>query len=43
MAGMRDRLIHGYSEVDFNLVWETIQKKLTELKSEIQKILDEEK
>jgi uncharacterized protein with HEPN domain len=36
-------LIHGYSEVDFNLVWETIQKKLTELKSEIQKILDEEK
>ena len=33
----------GYSEVDFNLVWETIQNKLTELKSEIQKILDEEK
>ncbi len=43
MAGMRDRLIHGYSEVDFNLVWETIQRKLTELKLEIQKILDEEK
>jgi len=43
MAGMRERLIHGYSEVDFNLVWETIQRKLTELKLEIQKILDEEK
>ena len=43
MAGMRDRLMHGYSEVDFNLVWETIQRKLTELKLEIQKILDEEK
>ena len=23
MAGMRDRLIHGYREVDVNLVWRT--------------------
>jgi len=42
MAGMRDRLIHGYSDVDLNLVWETIQKRLPELKSEIQNILKEE-
>jgi len=43
MAGMRDRLIHGYSEVDLNLVWETVQKRLPKLKSEIQNILKEEK
>jgi len=40
---MRDRLIHGYSEVDLNLVWETVQKRLPKLKSEIQNILKEEK
>lgn len=43
MAGMRDRLIHGYSDVDLNLVWETVQKRLPKLKSEIQNILKEGK
>lgn len=43
MAEMRDRLIHGYSEVDLNLVWETIQNRLPKLKSDIQNILKEEK
>lgn len=42
MAGMRDRLIHGYSEVDLNLVWETIQNRLPKLKSDIQSILKDE-
>jgi len=33
IAGMRDKLIHAYSEVDLNLVWKTIQKRLPELQS----------
>jgi uncharacterized protein with HEPN domain len=33
IAGMRDKLIHAYSEVDLNLVWETIHKRLPELNS----------
>ena len=33
ITGMRDKLIHAYSEVDLNLVWITIQKRLPELKS----------
>ncbi len=33
IAGMRDKLIHAYSEVDLNLVWKTILKRLPELKS----------
>ncbi len=39
MAGMRDKLIHAYSEVDLNLVWMTIKRRLPQLKSEIEKIL----
>jgi len=28
MAGMRDRLIHGYFGVDYNLVWTTIKNRI---------------
>ena len=27
MAGMRDRIIHGYDDVDFGEVWRTIDRK----------------
>lgn len=27
IAGMRDKLIHAYSEVDLNLVWKTIHQR----------------
>lgn len=39
MAGMKDRLIHFYFGVDYNLVWETIKKKIPEVKPLIRKIL----
>ena len=38
MAGMRDKLIHFYAGVDHNLVWETIQTKLPELKKALQQL-----
>ena len=41
IAGMRDKLIHSYSEVDLKLVWMTIQQRLPELKSTVEKIFDE--
>ena len=41
IAGMRDKLIHSYSEVDLKLVWMTIQQRLPELKSTVEKILDD--
>ena len=40
IAGMRDKLIHAYSEVDLKLVWKTIQKRLPELKTLIEKMLE---
>lgn len=43
MAGMRDRLIHAYFGVDFELVWDVVQKRVPALRDEIASILDEGK
>ena len=40
IAQMRDRLIHGYFGVDYQLVWDVVYEKLPELKSSIQRIID---
>lgn len=39
MAGTRDRLIHGYFSVDFELVWDIIQTKIPSLDAGIRRIL----
>src|SRR3972149_9585374 len=33
MAGMRDRLIHFYFGVNYKIVWETVKKRLLEVKT----------
>lgn len=38
MAGMRDRLIHAYFGVDYQLVWMTIKKRLPQAKQTIAQI-----
>jgi len=38
MAGMRDRLIHAYFGVDYQLVWTTIKSRLPAAKDAIRKI-----
>ena len=42
MAGMRDRLIHGYFGVDLELVWDVVSTRVPDLRSQITKILDAE-
>ena len=42
MSGMRDRLIHAYFGVDYQLVWTTIQERFPQVKPQIRKILKEE-
>lgn len=42
MAGMRDRLIHFYFGVDYQLVWRTIKERIPQVKPEIRKILEGE-
>jgi uncharacterized protein with HEPN domain len=39
MAGMRDRIIHGYDNVNFQTVWDTIKQRIPLVKSQIQQIL----
>lgn len=43
MAGMRDRLIHGYFGVDYEIVWDVVQKEIASLKKEIEELLAEGK
>lgn len=35
MAGMRDRLIHNYFGVDYQLVWDVAQNRIPELRERI--------
>jgi len=40
MAGMRDRLIHGYFGVDFELVWDVVRTRIPELRKQLASILE---
>ena len=39
VAGMRDRLIHKYFGVDYELVWDVVKNEIPKLKIQIKKIL----
>ena len=38
-VGMRNRLIHGYREVDFELVWKAVTVDLPSLVTELEQLL----
>ena len=40
ITGMRDRLIHGYFGVDYELVWDVVANKIPRLKEQIEDILE---
>lgn len=39
MAGMRDRLIHGYFGVDYELVWDVVINKIPTLRDHLTNFL----
>ena len=39
MIGLRNRLIHGYNQVDFDILWNIIQQDLPGLILQLEKIL----
>lgn len=40
IAGMRDRVIHGYDSIDLNVVWDTIQQDIPRIAEPLRKLLD---
>lgn len=42
MSGMRDRLIHAYFGVDYEIVWDAVINKVPALQQEIERILQQE-
>lgn len=36
----RNRIIHGYASVDLEIIWNITQKDLSQLKTEVEKILE---
>jgi uncharacterized protein with HEPN domain len=40
MAGMRDRLIHDYFGVDYDLVWDVVRNRIPALRRQIAAILE---
>jgi uncharacterized protein with HEPN domain len=43
MAGMRDRLVHGYFDINLDVVWETVTHDLPPLLSQLENIISLEK
>ena len=41
IAGMRDRIIHGYDSVNLQIVWDVVKTDIPQLKPQIQKILED--
>jgi uncharacterized protein with HEPN domain len=39
---MRDRLIHGYFGVDYDLVWDVVTTKIPDLATRIRQLLQQE-
>lgn len=42
IAGMRDRLIHDYLGVDYDIVWDAIVNKAPVLRAQLEKMLEDE-
>lgn len=41
IAGIRDRLAHGYDTVDLDIIWEAIEQELPELRKSLEPILSQ--
>jgi uncharacterized protein with HEPN domain len=42
MAGIRDRLIHGYFDVDMEIVWKTVKEDIPPLINQLTELIEKE-
>ena len=40
IIGMRNRVVHGYDQVDFDILWDVLELHLSPLITELRRILD---
>ena len=40
MRAMRNRLIHGYFGIDYEIVWDVVQTRIPQLRDQIDSILE---
>lgn len=40
LAGMRDRLIHNYFGIDYDIVWDVVANKIPDLDAEVKRIFE---
>ena len=40
IVGMRNRIVHGYDQVDFDILWDVMELHLPPLITELRRILD---
>ena len=38
MAGLRDKIIHGYFAINYDIVWDVVTRKIPELEPQIQAV-----
>lgn len=43
IAGLRDKLIHDYGQVDIHKVWDVVEDRLPALRAQIRRILERER
>jgi uncharacterized protein with HEPN domain len=41
MAGMRDRIIHGYDNVNMHIMWDVVKQEIPKIKPHLQQILQD--
>jgi uncharacterized protein with HEPN domain len=42
IVGMRDRLVHDYFGIDYDIVWDVVKNKIPEFRRQIQELLKSE-
>lgn len=42
LVDMRNRLIHGYFDIDLDIVWNTVENNIPQLKQDLEMIIEQE-